>query len=188
MPPGGEDPGGTVARSVAALAAQVELLARQVAELAELTVKPAAKGSGAFTWLDAAGAHRDLDKVLTEVARWLGVVYLQFPDAAESLPDCWLWHPPVVEELLWLCDAWRNAYKPGAPAHLVGDWHDRLRPGVVRRIHKYAGTCSPAKHAANGELHKPAPTVPGADAIAAISLWWATDRDSPGPVPERRDR
>ena len=38
---------------------------------------------------------------LAELGEWLRVVYLRYPDAASGLPECWLWHPDVVEELLW---------------------------------------------------------------------------------------
>ena len=68
------------------------------------------------------------------------VVYLRYPDGADHLPECWAWHPDVVEELLWLMHAWAAAYQgPQAWVALVGDWHDRQRPGVVRRIKTTAG-------------------------------------------------
>jgi hypothetical protein len=123
---------------VRALTRDIEQLRRQVVQLAQAVEDGArpkpAKGTGALTWLDMAGTSRDPDAVLTKLARFVEVVYLRYSDAAKSFPDCWLWHPDVVEELLWLSDAWLAAYKPGAPGHMVGDWHDRQRPGVVRRI------------------------------------------------------
>ena len=62
------------------------------------------------------GAHRswfattDLAQArssLVDLVGWLDGVYLQFPDAA--LPSCWLWHPSVVEELLWLRRSWTRS-------------------------------------------------------------------------------
>ena len=79
-------------------------------------------------------------RVLDELAGWLAVVYLRYPDGADHLPECWCWHPDVVEELLWLMHAWAAAYQgPQARSALVGDWHDRQRPGVVRRIRPERG-------------------------------------------------
>ena len=67
--------------------------------------------------------------------------------ATPRLPECWLWHPDVVEELLWLSHAWLAAYQgPAASVALAADWHDRLRPGVVRRIKAQAGSCSRERH------------------------------------------
>ena len=58
-------------------------------------------------------------------------MFLRYPDGVAVLPECWLWHPDVVEELLWLMHAWRAAYEGrGASVQLAGDWHDRQRPGV----------------------------------------------------------
>jgi len=53
----------------------------------------------------------------------MGAMYLRYPDAAATLPDCWLWHPDLVEELLWLSHAWTAAYQgPDASVALAGDW------------------------------------------------------------------
>src|SRR3954449_12026069 len=41
-------------------------------------------------------------QVLDELVGWLAMVYLRYPDGADHLPECWAWHPDVVEELLWL--------------------------------------------------------------------------------------
>ena len=71
-------------------------------------------------------------------------MFLRYPDGVAVLPECWLWHPDVVEELLWLMHAWRAAYEGrGASVQLAGDWHDRQRPGVVRRVRTAVGSCSP---------------------------------------------
>lgn len=72
-------------------------------------------------------------------------MYVRFPEG--SLPGCWLWHPDVVEELLWLCEAWEVAYRgPEASVQRAGDWHDRLRPGVARWARRAAEDCSLRTH------------------------------------------
>jgi hypothetical protein len=172
-----------------ALAANIEAVRRLVTELArdvEAGAKPKGKkgdGAGPLSWLDMAGTNRDPAQVLIEVADFLEAVYLRYTDGAKSFPDCWLWHPDVVEELVWLMDAWRASRDPEAPAHLVGDWHDRMRPGVVKRIRDYAGQCSLEHHKPGGKVHGPALRAPHRDAIPEISTWWATHRRGPGPAP-----
>jgi hypothetical protein len=86
-----------------------------------------------------------------------------------------MWHPDIVEELLWLHLAWLAAHRPDAASSAVGDWHDRQRPGVVRRVNGYASACSLGAHRPGGDRHTPIlPTV--TDAAAAIAGWWATNR------------
>jgi hypothetical protein len=41
-------------------------------------------------------------QLLAGLVDWMARIYLRYPDAAAGLPDCWAWHPDVVEELLWL--------------------------------------------------------------------------------------
>lgn len=115
--------------------------------------------------------------VLQQLMRWAARVYLRYGDAA--LPECWLWHPEVIEELVWLRSAWQAAYHgPMASAQRAGDWHDRLRPGVVRRIRAAAGSCSLREH-----FDQPvSPVVPAADAAPAIAGWWA-DSTKSAPTP-----
>jgi hypothetical protein len=198
------------ASSVAGLAREVEALRRTVDELAGLQERldslaglvarlaetiaaaPSAEsGAPAPSWLDhpadpglpveASNAARDAQDLLTKLGKWVGGIYLRYTDA-RSLPGCWLWHPDIVEELLWLHLAWLAAYSPGAPATAVGDWHDRQRPGVVRRVSGYAGACSLGAHLPGGDRHTAA--VPAViDASAAIAGWWATGREQPAPAP-----
>ena len=133
------------------------------------------------SWLAAADPVQ-ARAMLTDLAEWLGAVYLRYPDAAASLPECWLWHPDLVEELLWLSHAWTAAYHgPDASVALVGDWHDRYRPGVTRRIKTVAGTCSLENH--DPTRSTPTPTVPVEQAAELIATWWATRRDEAAPEP-----
>lgn len=106
---------------------------------------------------------------------WLTAVYLRFPDS--DLPTCWALHPHVVEELWWLRNAWCDAYAGLKPSwQKVGDWHDRQRPGVVKRLGGGdSGTrCNLGKHATNPE---PEPTTPMPDLLPhVLHAWCSTGR------------
>lgn len=196
QPDGGQDLG----TAVVALARELEQLARQVAELQRLSDKVEALGNTvtrlvqaatsnepkktkvAPSWLDDDSGVRGFgQEVLSTLADWVEGIYLRYSDA--RLSDCWLWHADVVEELLWLHAAWLAAYDSDASATAAGDWHDRLRPGVVRRVREYAGMCSLEAHRPGKERHVPAQTASTLDAIPEIAYWWATKRNEPGPVP-----
>jgi hypothetical protein len=166
---------------------RIEEVAALVARLAEQNVA-AGEGAdeGTVTWLDlpsdpGGAATPDAERVLLRLMDWLGAVYLRYADAARTLPACWLWHPEVIEELTWLRQAWLAAYSdPEARIALAGDWHDRQRPGVVRRIKEYAGMCSIETH----QGQQPgAPVVPLAGAALSIADWWATRRPAAPPEP-----
>jgi len=140
---------------------------------------------GAPSWLvfdpGPADDTAETGEILTSLAAWVAKVYLRYGDT--KLPDCWLWHPDVVEELLWLQYAHGAAYDPEAAATAVGDWHDRQRPGVVGRIKTYVGFCSLEAHQPGQDRALPAPVAPTTDAIGSVAAWWATRRDEPGPAP-----
>lgn len=165
---------------VQALAGTVAGLAEQVAELAEVG---AGREAPAPSWLwpvdpgDPGAAADVAAQLLVGLVEWAERVYVQFPDG--RLPECWLWHPDVVEELVWLWRAWRAAYRgSAATVQRAADWHDRQRPGVAKRITEAAGSCSLREHLEPG----PARGVPTADAASAI----AAGRAGPGrpaPVP-----
>lgn len=168
---------------------RVDDLARLVAQLAD-TVTALAQRPGpapAPSWLMAPADPAVAERVLIELCAWLHAIFLRYPDAAGALPPCWLWHADVVEELLWLMHAWCAAYQgKGASVQLAGDWHDRQRPGVVRRIKQNAGSCSIERHQTReGWDHRPtgATPVPGTDAVGVIAGWWAARRDDPAPEP-----
>lgn len=173
------------------LPGRVDELARLLADLAEsVTALRSRTSTPAPSWLMAPADPSATGELLNEIAAWLGAVYLRYPDAVESFPDCWCWHPHVVEELLWLMHAWAAAYQgPAASVALAGDWHDRLRPGVVRRIKATAGICSQENHQTRDgwpEVPAGAPVVPGDDQLGALAEWWARDRDEPAPEPTPR--
>jgi len=77
-----------------------------VADLAEAVDQlTATRAAGPpVCWLDFAGGTAEALALLAQLTAWLAEVYLRYTDAA--LPECWLWHPDVVEELQWLSGAW----------------------------------------------------------------------------------
>lgn len=172
------------------LPSRVEELARLMARLAETAAAQARRELPAVPlWLalepdqhdaDCGQVEADVVLELTGLTVWMGGVYLRYADAARTLPACWLWHVEVIEELLWLRAAWYAAYTgETASVTAVGDWHDRQRPGVVRRIREYAGVCSVENH----QTPVRAPAVPLGSAAAGIARWWASHRDALAPVP-----
>ena len=197
--PGGRTPAPQTADAVAALARQIDRLearldgynldglrgdvrglATTVAGLADGLAEAAVESdepAPSWLWPLEAPDAVEAESVLAQLVRWIRRVYLRYSDAA--LPECWLWHPDVIEELVWLRGAWQAAYHgPMASAQRAGDWHDRLRPGVVRRVRAGAGSCSLREH-----LDPPTdPAVPAADAAPAIAAWWV-DPGGPAPVP-----
>lgn len=192
---------------VVALARDVERTARRVGELDTMLRQLAADvaafpgvgddpeggdpGGRVRAWLladDADQARADL----ADLCEWLAAVYLRYPDAA--LPSCWAFHGHVVEELRWLREAHRDAYSDGGCWKDVGDWHDRQRPGVAKRIRGAVGGCELALHAPGAEhADRPyaAPLARYADLIAGQ---WATEHTAPEPTAdqlaesERHDR
>ncbi|MDX2971099.1 hypothetical protein [Kribbella solani] len=123
-----------------------------------------------------------VENVLSELLPWMECIYLRYATAREALPPCWLWHPEIVEELLWLMDAWTAAYEgEEASNKLVGDWHDRQRPGVTRRIGEYAPGCDVLVHRDDAGL--PIEAVPLAVAADPFVTWWAGARQTHGPAP-----
>lgn len=178
---------------LALLPGRVDAVAEVVTDLAnKVTALSARKGPAPCpSWLLAPTDADTVAALLDGLIGWLEAVYLRYPDAAGSLPECWCWHPDVVEELLWLMYAWLAAYQgPAAAVGLVGDWHDRYRPGVVRRIKQAAGSCSRERHQTRPGRPAPAgaPVVPAADEAAQqIAAWWAYRRTQPAPEPAARD-
>jgi hypothetical protein len=72
-----------------------------------------------------------------------------------------------------------------APVSLAGDWHDRYRPGVIRRINALAGRCSLENHQPRDDQPLPGgPVVPVTGAAEQIATWWATSRTDPPPEPD----
>jgi hypothetical protein len=182
-------------RELCRVSQRVDELAATLAQFAE-TIAPGPSQhpvESALCWLDhpadlghdPAHSHatHDAELLLGELASWVAAVYLRYSDAGSGLPDCWMRHPDVVEELLWLHQAWVAAYARGAHSTAVGDWHDRQRPGVVTRVRGYAGSCSLDAHKPGHEQHGPLPSRVPADPVEVIARWWTTDRGQAAPAP-----
>lgn len=142
------------------------------------------------SWLLAAGTDAEhLPAVLADLIAWLDLVYLRFPDAL--LTGCWLWHPWVVEELCWLRGAHADAYDPESGSWLrVGDWHDRQRPGVARRVREVLGKCDLSLHVGDRAEQGPAvepPDAPFAQHAAALAGEWGRSGAAPAPTDEQLD-
>lgn len=187
-------------RKLDALDQQVAHLADRIADLIDSAPQdddgaPAAAvvGPGVRSWLladDPAQAAADLDDLMT----WVWRVYLWFPDA--WLSSCWLWHPEVIEELWWLRVAHADAFDPEIGSSMrVGDWHDRQRPGVARRLRGVLGKCELNRHApVNGrpvEVNPPGPPALARHADAVAVVWTAgagldaIRAAGPAPTPEQ---
>ena len=201
-----EEPDAASAKAVGGLVREVDALRRaldllrglpdRVDDLTRLTVD-LSNAVAALTsrksahpcpsWLVLPADPMQAADVLDGLAAWLAAVYLRYPDAADALPECWCWHPDVVEELLWLMHAWSAAYQgQQASVALVGDWHDRQRPGVVRRVRQSAGSCSFENHQTRaGWSLRPsaAPDVPGVEHLPSIAAWWGARRKEAAPEP-----
>jgi hypothetical protein len=174
-------------RLVASLGCRVDDLGSVTAGLADrLRVQATPAGPRAIsTWLVAPADGQVTLQVLEELQAWVKTVFLRYKDGAQALPECWLWHPAIVEELLWLMHAWLAASQgENASVGLVGDWHDRYRPGVARRIQGTFGNCSLEVHRDGYPDSLNSKRRP--DAAEHIALWWAQAREerAPEPTPE----
>lgn len=141
----------------------------------------AADGPQVRSWLlatDPDQARADL----SDLIGWLYRVYLRYDGA--GLCSCWLWHPDVVEELWWLRQAHADAYDPEVGSWLrVADWHERHRPGVVKRVAAVVKRCELSLHAQDAELDRAADAAPLAVHTDQIATAWTTDPAHPVPLP-----
>jgi hypothetical protein len=175
----------TVAGRLADLEVQIRSLAATLADLSEHIAELAGsdQGSGAHrSWFDTTDPTQARSRLI-ELVQWLDRVYFQFPDSV--LPSCWIWHPSVVEELLWLRRSWTEAFTGSTAAVFrVADWHDRQRPGVVARVRALNdGVCSLDQHARGAEQDARPRRTPAVDAVPAMAAWWAARREEPPPYP-----
>lgn len=137
------------------------------------------------SWLLAADPEQAVTD-LADLVDWLDRVYVRYPGA--ELSACWLWHPHVIEELWWLRRAHADAYHHQDGSWLrVGDWHDRQRPAVAKRVRDAVGKCDLSLHAPNKPQGQPPAVAPLAAHTAAIATAWATGGTRPEPTPEQID-
>lgn len=171
------------------LPAKVDQLADTLAAAIDDLAGPGRPGDPVrpVSWIADTDEPEGTGARLNELARWVSDVYMHYPIAARELPDCWLWHPDVVEELAWLHQAWRAAYGPetGTVA-AAGDWHDRYRPGVVARIRAAVRMCSLESHVGD-KRHNGLVEAPSEGAAFAIAEWWINSREELPPEPSADD-
>lgn len=164
-------------RGVAALADRVRVLGRPAPAEEEEDQQPA-------PWLTVTDQDEATER-LADLVGWLGAVYVRYP-GGYWLPVCWMWHPWMVAELLALQAAWTAAYAPDRPAGPAQvDWHDRHRPGTVRRLQEF-GACFLDKHLPGGGLDYAPGRVPATEQAQEIAAWWAANHGStaaPAPLP-----
>lgn len=198
-----DDPVAQTRAAVAGLARELEVLRRRLGRLDDLSTQVkdlarvvttlaaevansspgAAVGGPATSWLALPDDEHTARAVLDDLTSWMDAVYLRYADARRGLPACWLWHPDIVEELLWLMQAWTAAYRDDdATVSRAADWHDRHRPGVVRRIGELARNCSLEEHLP--DRRTPERGVPAVSAVPAIAAWWGDDAQHCGIPPE----
>ena len=81
---------------------------------------------------------------------WLAeVVFTRYDELAEAIRPCWYRHAEAVEQLSWLCAAWRQAYlSEESSVSLAGEWHIRWAPSVRDRVKTILKPCSRA-HSTN---------------------------------------
>lgn len=166
----------------AALAAGLDRVTRRVTQLgaeqralgeAVAALTPPAAREPVTPTLDGAP-----EAAVVDLLDWLGEVYLAYDGS--TLAPCWAWHPGVVEELAVLRGIHRVIY--AEPDWLrLGDWHDRYRPGVVRRIALALAGCDISRHA--DVLIPGTRTVPLGDALGPIY----TARANKAPIPAPSD-
>ncbi len=172
----------TLVRQLAAdLAGLTRHLDGSLPEPGEEQVALGGTGSGVRAWLLADDPQQSLED-LADLVGWLDRVYLAYPDA--HLPTCWLWHPAVVEELWWLRCAHADAYHSETGSWLrAGDWHDRQRPNVVRRVRAAVNTCELSEHRPGYPGARASLGAPLTSAAALIAEWVAAGRPAPAPEP-----
>jgi hypothetical protein len=120
------------------------------------------------------------DAAVDDLLDWLAEVYLAYDGA--TLAPCWAWHPGVVEELAVLRGIHRVIYAETDWLRL-GDWHDRYRPGVVRRVGQALAACDITQHYGDQ-----ARTVPLSDALGPIYAARAAKTPIPAPSDEQTAR
>ena len=116
-------------------------------------------------------------EVLEELRAWLRAVYIRYEGSGDQpapvLSDCWAWHPGAVTELHTLYRVWLAAFEgPRASDQAVADWHDRYRPGTVRRVNASLADCRPEKHV--DQMRYRPRGVYGDEMLGELAEWMVT--------------
>lgn len=152
-------------------------------DVATLVARQAEQDDPPWSWL-LADERRNPAEVLEDLTAWLRRVYLHYPDTA--LPSCWMWHPWAVEELWCLRQAHAQAYASEAlSTSRASDWHERLRPGVTRRLHDAISGCDLSEHLTDRQPPGQQPDVPLGHHYGDVADAWAANRDVPLPTAQQ---
>lgn len=135
-------------------------------------------------WLLQVGEEPEaLVERLADLVDWLDKVFVRYPGT--ELPTCWLWHPWIVEELLWLRSYHAQAYGSGqnsGPA-AQGVWHDQSLPRLLDRLRKYP--CDLSKHIPGAQAARDPVAAPLAGHVHAVVEEWTTTGLPPAPTEEQ---
>lgn len=175
---------GATVENLATLPAQLQNMGNVVRQLAQEAAGRAGDDTPqAVTWLGFDGDTDTAENLLRHLADWLETVYRRWPDGDKGLPNCWMLHPWIVEELVTLWDAHRHAHSPRARALDRSDWCDRTRPGVARRVRQLVTSCSIETHLPDRGPRPPELRVVTDAAIRHVAQWWVNgDRTADGPA------
>ncbi len=190
---------------MAGLARQVALLSEQVTALlvrlgggdedGRAVTRPALP-----SWFEVDGEQAE--QMLRDLVGWVDTILVRHAAARESLPECWIYHGEVVEDLLWLRATWMTAHRnPAAQPHHAADFHERWLPAVMARYKRQLGSggCNFDNHHDGAteyrvrQEHHPQERIPAADPdmTDAYARWWVhtrglTDVAPPGVLARQR--
>jgi hypothetical protein len=165
---------------VATLSGVVAELGGMVQDLAGDIVRFVAQGdpSAVRSWI--AVDDPELGRLmLADLAEWLSSVWVRFPGPA--LPECWAYHPYVVEELWVVMNLHRACFRKGGTWQNLADWLKTYRPAAAERIQKEVGSCELTEHEPGADLDPVDwASVPEAD-LSEVADYWTGHRRAPYP-------
>lgn len=167
---------------VGALSGVVVELSGIVRELSEDIVRLSVQGdpSTVRSWI-ATDDPEMARLMLADLADWLATVWVRFP--GPRLPECWAYHPAVVEELWVIRSLHRAAFRKGGTWQGLADWMAKYRPTAAARIDKEAGSCALSEHQPGADLDPSKwPNLPATD-LSEVADYWTGNRRAPYPPP-----
>ena len=123
------------------LSDEVRALGENVQTLLDASERRRNGGPAQLSWFDVDGEQAQ--SLLANLNGWILGVGVHYPELRKALYDCWIYHPAVVDDLLWLYSYWLWAYRDSdAPVTRAAEWRDRWLPGVARRTEKELTNCA----------------------------------------------